>query len=68
MKLLQEWSATDFDGALRYAAREGHIDCMKLAKTWGATDFKVALEKATYNNHLDCVKLLKEWINKRGER
>ena len=39
-------SATDFDRAMRDAARGGHIEIVRLLKDWGATEFNWAMAKA----------------------
>ena len=61
MKLLRNWGATKFDGALTWAAAGGYIDCMKLLYKWGARHFDEALEDAAYEGHIECMKLAKMW-------
>ena len=34
LKLLEEWGATNLDGALVSAAGEEHVHCKKLLETW----------------------------------
>ena len=53
--------ATDFNWAMSYAAKGGHVEIVKLCKEWGATDFDEAMEEAAREGHVEIVKLYKEW-------
>jgi hypothetical protein len=51
----------DYNWALEYSAREGHLEAMILLKDWGATDYNWSLMYAAGGGHVEAIKVLKDY-------
>ena len=60
IELFEEWGATSFDDAMRFAALEGDVEIVKLCKGYGATDFDGAIRSAAFMGRVEIVKLCRE--------
>lgn len=69
-EVARSYGATNWDGMLKGAAREGHRDLCILAKSWGATKDCLSrmLTGAARNGHRDICELAREWKLAAGQR
>ena len=64
IELLRECKAkgaVEYNKAMKYAARSGHIAILKLLHSWGADDFDSAIRKAMNGEQFEVLRLFNEW-------
>ena len=57
-----EWSATDLNEAMYWAARKGHLEIVKQCREWGATHINGGMAMAFEENHDEMVQLCLVWV------